>query len=56
MTMEHWRNDTDRQNAQAFGQKTLFLINPIAIGLEPNPGLHDDRLMTRRPKHSMSQN
>jgi len=47
--------DTDIENAQSLGQKPLFIINPTAIGLWPNPALHDDRSMTRRPKHGISQ-
>jgi hypothetical protein len=49
MRMEHWRNDTDRENDQALGQKTLFIINPTAIGLGLNPVLRDYRQVTRRP-------
>jgi len=55
MRMEHWRNDTDKENDQALGKKILFNINLTASGLWPNPALHDDRPMTRRPKHGMSQ-
>jgi hypothetical protein len=55
MRTEHRRNDTDRENNQALGQKTLFITNPTAIGLGLNPVLRDQRPVARRPKHGRTQ-